>query len=810
MRKLAPPRHFESAPYQSDSYKEPKGDAVGKTVIHDSAVRHVSGAAVYVDDMPEYPDQLYVATGQSIHAHARIVSMNLDAVRSAPGVIDLLTREDIPGNPDIAPVYSGDDLLAGEIVTHIGQALFAVAATSFESAQRAVKVAEIEYEALEPMLDVTEALEQESFIMPPHTFGQGDTEAALKSSEHVIRSEMHIKGQEHFYLEGQVGAALVRENGSIQVYSSSQHPAEVQKRVASVLDLPIHSVQAEVRRMGGGFGGKESQAAIPACLSALFAARTGRPVRHRLARRDDMVQTGKRHPFLTRWTLGFDDSGLIQAADIKVAGDCGCSADLSQGIVERAMFHSDNAYFLKASKVTGFFCKTNKVSNTAFRGFGGPQGMLACEAAMDDVARHLGKDPLDIRKANLYKQGDKTPYGQEIGEQTLPDLVAKLESDVDYRARRAEITSFNASATTKRRGLALTPVKFGISFTATHLNQAGALVHIYTDGSIHLSHGGTEMGQGLFIKVAQVVSRALGVSIGRIAVSPTSTEKVPNASPTAASAGSDMNGMAALDACNKIKKGLIKFASAHFNCEPAGIEFGDDQVRIGNESLAFADFIKLAYMNRVALSSTGFYKTPKIWYDRERGEGRPFFYFANGAACSEVTIDCLTGEYKVDRVDILHDVGESLNPAIDIGQIEGAFIQGMGWLTTEELIWDDQGRVISNSPANYKIPTAYDMPTVFNTALFDRPNSEQTVYSSKAVGEPPLMLGISVWCALRDACASLADYKMSPALAAPATPEQVYWAAKEAAAYHIQQQAKKDESGLTETVAHETDVEKTP
>lgn len=778
MRKLAPAR----------TYKPVKGDPVGKSLPHDSAVRHVTGSAIYVDDMPEFPDQLHVATGHSSEASARIVAIDLQAVRAAPGVIDVIVQSDIPGSPDIAPVYEGDYLLAGEHISHAGQTIFAVAATSFEAAQRSVALAKIDYESLPAVLDVRESLDQERFLMPPHQFGQGDCSAGLNSAEHSLASEINIKGQEHFYLEGQVSAAVLDGEGGVRVYSSSQHPSEIQKLVAEVLDLPIHRVQTEVRRMGGGFGGKESQAAIPACLAALFALRTGRPVRHRMARRDDMLQTGKRHPFWAKCKAGFDSSGKINAVEMDLAGDCGSSIDLSQGIVERAMFHADNAYRFENSKITGYFCKTNKVSATAFRGFGGPQGMLACESMMDDIARYLGKDPLDIRKQNLYQQGDKTPYGQEIGESVLPDLMQQLETSSDYWQRREQIRKFNARSEHIRKGLALTPVKFGISFTSTHLNQAGALVHIYTDGSIHLSHGGTEMGQGLFIKIAQIVARALGVSVQRVMPAATSTERVPNSSPTAASSGTDMNGMAALNACNRIKKELVKFGAEHFQCDPADMTFADDQVSYveksaGKQSMAFGAFIKLAYMNRVPLSSTGFYKTPKIWYDRATGQGRPFFYFSNGAACSEVSIDRRTGEYRVDRVDILHDVGESLNPAIDIGQIEGGFIQGMGWLTSEELCWDDSGKLLSNGPANYKIPTAFDTPPIFDTQLFTRGNNEHTIYSSKAVGEPPLMLPISVWCALRDACSSIANYKINPVLDAPATPEQVYWAAKQAAEY---------------------------
>ena len=759
-----------------------QGDPVGQSALQDSVYRHVAGRAVYVDDMPDYPNQLHVATGHSSHAHARITRINLERVRSAPGVVDVITLEDISGNPDIAPMYDGDLLLAGATVIHVGQSLFAVAATSFEAAHRAVALAEVEYAPLPALLRVPEAVAQRSFVLPPFEFCKADPEQALAAAPLQLSGEINIAGQEHFYLEGQAAAAVPTEEGGVQVFSSSQHPSEVQKLVAGVLGVPLHAVLVEVRRMGGGFGGKESQAAAPACLAALFALRTGRPVRHRLARRDDMVQTGKRHPFWNRYRAGFDEQGRLLAVTMVLAGDCGCSADLSQGIVERAMFHADNAYCLPSARITGLACKTHKVSNTAFRGFGGPQGMLTCEALLDDVARRVGRDPLQVRLANLYQKGDSTPYGQQIEDDVLPDLMTRLASDCDYWQRRAEITAFNQGSPLIRRGLALTPVKFGISFTSRHLNQAGALVHIYTDGSIHLNHGGTEMGQGLHTKVAQVVARALGVNLARVMVSATRTDKVPNTSPTAASAGTDMNGMAALDACKRILRGLTDFAAEHFRCDPATVRFADDRVYIDGEQIPFPEFIKLAYMQRVPLSSTGFYRTPRIGFDREQACGRPFLYYACGAACSQVRINSLTGEYRVERVDILQDVGTSLNPAIDRGQIEGGFIQGMGWLTTEELIWDASGRISSNSPANYKIPTAFDLPPEFNVALFDRPGGEDTLYSSKAVGEPPLMLAISVWCALRDACASYADYRFNPPLDPPATPERVYWAIQEARA----------------------------
>ena len=757
-------------------------DPVGRSLPQDSAERHVSGTAVYIDDMPVYPNQLHVAVGGSVHPHARIDGIDLSKVRTAPGVIDVVSHADIPGSADISPVFDGDLLLAKDEVMFVGQPVFAVAAESYEQAQRAVQLAQVRYTPLQPLLSIDAAMEAQTFVLPTRSSVKGDAASAIAAAEQTLSGETRIAGQEHFYLEGQVSAAEPEEHGGVQVYSSSQHPSEVQKLVAEVLDLPIHAVQVQVRRMGGGFGGKESQAAPLACFSALFAVRTGRPVRYRMARRDDMVATGKRHPFRQRYEVGFDSNGQIQGAVIEVAGDCGCTADLSEGIVDRAMHHSDNAYHLPTASVTGYRCKTHTVSHTAFRGFGGPQGVVGCEAMMDDIARAVGVDPLDVRKRNLYKPGDTTHYGQAIEENTLTDLVVALEKDADYRKRRMQLLDYNRNAGPLRKGLALTPVKFGISFTSTHLNQAGALVHIYTDGSVHLSHGGTEMGQGLYIKVAQIVARALGVSIERVMISATRTDKVPNTSPTAASAGTDMNGMAALNACDTLLARLREFAAEHFDCVAEDVRFIDDHVHCGSTILGFGEFVSMAYMNRVSLSATGFYKTPKIWFDKEKGQGRPFLYFATGAACSEVLVDSRTGEYRVQRVDILHDVGSSLNPAIDIGQIEGGFVQGMGWLTTEELKWDDAGRLISNGPANYKIPTAFDLPEQFNVALFDRPNHAETIYRSKAVGEPPLMLPVSVWCALRDACASFCDYEFNPRLDPPATSERVYWAIQQAMA----------------------------
>jgi xanthine dehydrogenase large subunit len=587
---------------------------------------------------------------------------------------------------------------------------------------------------------------------------------------------LSIGGQEHFYLEGQVSTAEPTEDGGMTIYSSSQHPTEVQKLVAEVLSIPFNLVTVDIRRMGGGFGGKETQAAPWACVAALLAHHTQKPVKLRLGRADDMLLTGKRHPFETNYEIGFDEEGLIKGIEIEVSGNCGISPDLSDAIVDRAMFHADNAYYLDQATITGHRCKTNTVSNTAFRGFGGPQGMLVIEGAMDDIARYLNKDPLAVRKLNLYQKQQRniTHYHQTVEHNNLQEIIEKLELSSDYTERRRQIREFNKHNPIVKKGIALTPVKFGISFTVQHLNQAGALIHIYTDGSIHLNHGGTEMGQGLFVKVAQIVAQEFSVDVRTVNVSSTRTDKVPNTSPTAASSGTDINGKAAQNAAQIIKSRLLNFASEHFEVEVASIEFSNGQVLVGEQTLSFAELVQLAYMNRVSLSSTGFYKTPKIHYDRETASGRPFFYFANGAAVSEVMIDTLTGEYKVSRVDILHDVGTSLNPDIDLGQIEGGFIQGMGWLTTEELSWNSDGKMQTIGPATYKIPAISDTPEIFNVALLaDEPNREPTIYHSKAVGEPPFMLAISVWSALRDAVASISDYKVSPTLNTPATPERV-------------------------------------
>lgn len=751
---------------------------VGRSVKHDSAPKHVSGEAVYVDDRLEFPNQLHVYARMSERAHARIVSIDTSPCYQIPGVAIAITAKDVPGQLDIGAVMPGDPLLADGKVEFIGQPVIAVAADSLETARKAAMAAIIEYEDLEPVLDVVEALHKKHFVLDSHTHKRGDSATALASAPRRLQGSLHIGGQEHFYLETQVSSVMPTEDGGMIVYTSTQNPTEVQKLVAEVLGVPMNKIVIDMRRMGGGFGGKETQAAGPACLCAVIAHLTDRPTKMRLPRMEDMTMTGKRHPFYVEYDVGFDDDGLLHGIEIDLAGNCGYSPDLSGSIVDRAMFHSDNAYYLGDATINGHRCKTNLASNTAYRGFGGPQGMVAIEEIMDAVARELGKDPLEVRKRNYYGKTERnvTHYYQTVEHNMLEEMTAELEASSDYAKRREDIRAFNAASPILKKGLALTPVKFGISFTASFLNQAGALVHVYTDGSIHLNHGGTEMGQGLNTKVAQVVAEVFQVDIERIQITATNTDKVPNTSPTAASSGADLNGKAAQNAAQTIKQRLVEFAARKWQIFEEDVEFKNGQVRLRDHYISFEELIQQAYFGQVSLSSTGFYRTPKIYYDRSQARGRPFYYFAYGAACSEVIVDTLTGEYRMLRSDILHDVGASLNPAIDIGQVEGGFVQGLGWLTMEELVWNDKGKLMTNGPASYKIPAVADMPLDLRVKLVEnRKNPEDTVFHSKAVGEPPFMLGISVWCAIKDAVASLADYRAQPQIDAPATPERVLW-----------------------------------
>lgn len=759
-------------------FKQDLVTGVGKSVKHDSAPKHVSGEAVYVDDRLEFPNQLHVYARMSDRAHARILSIDTSPCYQIPGVAIAITAKDVPGQLDIGAVMPGDPLLADGKVEYVGQPVVAVAADSLETARKAAMAAIIEYEDLEPVLDVVDALRKQHFVLDSHTHKRGDSAAALATAPRRLQGTLHIGGQEHFYLETQISSVMPTEDGGMIVYTSTQNPTEVQKLVAEVLGVSMNKIVIDMRRMGGGFGGKETQAAGPACMCAVIAHLTGRPTKMRLPRMEDMIMTGKRHPFYVEYDVGFDDEGMLHGIQIDLAGNCGYSPDLSGSIVDRAMFHSDNAYYLGDVTINGHRCKTNTASNTAYRGFGGPQGMVAIEEIMDAVARELGKDPLEIRKRNYYGKTERniTPYYQTVEHNMLEEMTAELEASSEYARRREEVRAFNASSPILKKGLSLTPVKFGISFTASFLNQAGALVHVYTDGSIHLNHGGTEMGQGLNTKVAQVVAEVFQVDIERIQITATNTDKVPNTSPTAASSGTDLNGKAAQNAALTIKQRLVEFAARHYNVTEEDVQFKNGQVRIRDRFVAFEELIQQAYFGQVSLSSTGFYRTPKIYYDRDQARGRPFYYYAYGAACSEVIVDTLTGEYRMLRSDILHDVGASLNPAIDIGQVEGGFVQGMGWLTMEELVWNDKGKLMTSGPASYKVPAVADMPLDLRVKLVEnRKNPEDTVFHSKAVGEPPFMLGISVWCAIKDAVASLADYKVQPKIDAPATPERVLW-----------------------------------
>jgi len=746
---------------------------VGAQIPHDSASLHVSGEALYIDDLPEPEKLLHGSIVMSPVAHAKLLSVDSSQALKMAGIVDCITAAEIPGHNEIGPIFEGEPLLADKILEYVGQPVAVVAANSHDQSRRAADLVRLEYSELPPVLSIEEALEKESFVSKPHTLLKGDPDGALEKSPRKLTGEFKIGGQDHFYLEGQIAMAVPTE-GDMLVYSSTQNPTEVQCLVAECLGVPFHCVTVETRRMGGGFGGKETQPAIMACCAAILASRSGRPVKIRLIRDDDMIMTGKRHPFLARYEVGFDEQGRIQALDMTLACNAGNSADLSSSILDRALFHSDNTYYLDHCRIRGFACKTNTVSNTAFRGFGGPQGMLAIENIMDEISRELGLESLEVRRINLYGKEERniTPYHQKVEDNIAAEVIEQLVQSSDYHKRRKAIEEFNRSQPIIKKGLALSPVKFGISFTTSFLNQAGALVHIYKDGSIALNHGGTEMGQGLFTKVAQVVAEEFQVDLERIRITATHTGKVPNASATAASSGSDLNGKAAQAAAQTIKARLVSFLSKHFKLPEGEIEFLPNQIKAGSETLSFDEVVNLAYHQRISLSSTGYYSTPKIHYDRDRASGRPFFYYAYGACVSEVSLDTLTGEYKVTRSDILHDVGDSLNPAIDLGQIEGAFIQGLGWLTMEELWWDETGSLKTHAPSTYKIPTCRDIPQDFRVQIKpDSSNREETIYRSKAVGEPPFMLGISVWLALKDALAYAVGVSGRIALDSPATPE---------------------------------------
>ncbi len=752
---------------------------------HDSAHKHVAGTAVYVDDIPEPAGTLHAGLGLASIARGRIAKLDLDAVRAAPGVVDVVTVADIPGENQISPSGADDDpLLADGAVLFHGQPLFCVVAETREQARRAARLASVEYEEAVPLVSIRDLdPAKDRQVWPPLVLKRGDAAAAIRTAPRRVTRRMLLGGQDHFYLEGQVSLAIPGEDEDVLVHCSTQGPTETQHIIAHVLGVPSHSVMVEVRRMGGGFGGKETQANQWAALAAVAAKKLKRAVKIRLDRDEDMTATGKRHDFAIDYDVGFDDEGRILGIDFTYALNAGFSADLSGPVGDRALFHCDNAYFYPHVHARSSCLFTNTVSNTAFRGFGGPQGMVGAERVIDEVAFAVGKDPLEVRKLNFYDAmgtdtgRNLTPYHQKVEDCVIQRIVAELEESAEYWRRRREIAAFNAESRIVRRGLALTPVKFGISFTKTESNQAGALVHVYADGSVHMNHGGTEMGQGLHMKVAQVVAEEFQIDIDRVKITATTTAKVPNTAPTAASSGADLNGMAAQDAARQIRRRIEAFAAEKYSVPLDQVEFLPNRVRVGNQEISFDELVRQAFVARVQLSAAGHYKTPKIHWDRAAGRGHAFYYYAYGAACSEVSVDTLTGEYVIERTDILHDTGRSLNRAIDLGQVEGGFVQGAGWLTTEELWWDARGRLRTHAPSTYKIPLASDRPKIFNVALVDWSEAyEPTIHRSKAVGEPPLPLGISVLQALQDAVASVAGHRVCPRLDAPATPERVLMA----------------------------------
>ncbi|WP_108816487.1 xanthine dehydrogenase molybdopterin binding subunit [Loktanella sp. Alg231-35] len=792
--------------------------SVAKPLPHDAATLHVTGQARYIDDLPTPTGTLHLAFGTSEIANGSYSAMNLEKVKSAPGVVAVLTADDLPFENDVSPSIHDEPLLATGTVHYLGQPLFLVVADSHLNARKAARLADLSFQEDTPILTIDEAMSAGShFEDGPQIWTKGDVDQALSEAPHQVRGEITMGGQEHFYLEGQAALALPQEGGDMVVHSSTQHPTEIQHKVADALGVPMHAVRCEIRRMGGGFGGKESQGNALAVSCAVAARATGRPCKMRYDRDDDMMITGKRHDFRISYDVGFDGEGRLTGVDFTQLTRCGWAQDLSLPVADRAMLHADNAYHLPAARITSHRLKTNTQSATAFRGFGGPQGVLGIERVMDHIAAELGEDPVTIRQRNYYDAMDAgglsapraarppediseqkkpgtgtryggayspkedvqtTPYHMPVTDFILHEMTDALLASSDYHARRAVIANWNRAEPVLKKGIAFSPVKFGISFTLTHLNQAGALVHVYQDGSVHMNHGGTEMGQGLFQKIAQVAAHRFGIDVCAVKITATDTGKVPNTSATAASSGTDLNGMAVANACDTIRDRIAACLAELHQSSVEMVRFEDGEVFVGDAQMSFAEAAQTAYLNRVSLSATGFYKTPDLAWDRTKGEGTPFFYFAQGAAVTEVVIDTLTGENRILRTDILHDAGASLNPALDIGQVEGGYVQGAGWLTTEELVWDDKGRLRTHAPSTYKIPACSDRPDIFNVALWDAPNPAQTVYRSKAVGEPPFMLGISPFLALSDAVAACGPYY--PDLQAPATAEEVLQAIKRA------------------------------
>ena len=741
---------------------------------HESAEKHVSGLAQYTDDIIEPKETLHAAIGWSTIAKGKIIKLDLSNVIKSEGVCGIVTQKDIPGINDVGPVFKGDYIFSNKKIEYYGQPIFAVAATTTELARKAVKKAKIEYKKEKPIIDIKDALKKKSYILKTRKLITGTPISSINNSQNKLNGELYLGGQDHFYLEGQIALTIPKEDNNFLIYSSTQHPSETQQIIAKVLNQNFNTIDVHVRRIGGGFGGKETQSFLFAAISSLLAKKLNKPIKLRLDRDEDMILTGKRHDFYFKYEVGFNNKGKINGIDVILASRCGYSADLSEAVNNRAIYNSDNAYYIPNIKLVSYRCKTNTVSNTAFRGFGAPQGSFCIENIVDNIANFLNTDAQKIRNINLYKKNNITHFGMKINDDVINNIFNKLIISSNYKKRRSEIDKFNSSNKFIKKGLAITPAKFGISFTTTHLNQGGALVHIYTDGTIHLNHGGVEMGQGLMTKISQITANSFGINTDKIKITATNTEKVPNTSASAASASTDINGAATLNAINKIKDNLFSFIKSYFNFNGKKIIYENNNVYFGKNKITFKKLISIAYLNRISLSSSGFYKTPKIHVNKNTLKGRPFLYFCYGASVSEVMIDTLTGEYKLLKVDILHDVGNSINPSIDLGQIEGAFVQGLGWLTSEEVNWNNKGEITTFSPSTYKIPVMNDIPINFNTKIYKQGlNNENVVNKSKAVGEPPLLLALSTYFAIKNAIAYVKKNSKKINLIAPATPENI-------------------------------------
>ncbi|MBP6333864.1 MAG: xanthine dehydrogenase molybdopterin binding subunit [Bacteroidia bacterium] len=756
-----------------------------KNIPHESAIKHVSGKSVYIDDIAVNNELLIGHVVYSSHAHAKIKSIDISEAKKLKGVHAVLSWKDIPGHNQMGPVVHDEVCLAKDEVVCIGQAIILIAADTEEIARHAETLIWIDFEPLPAILNLRDAIKQNALLAPARTMQRGDAISSLKISPHVIKGEIETGAQEHWYLETQTCLCIPGEGKEINVFSSTQHPSETQAIVAEVLGINKNEVVVEIRRMGGAFGGKETQANHVAAWSALLCYATGRPVKIRLFRDDDQKMTGKRHPYLIQYEAGFDDSGKLLAVKFDQHADGGCATDLSMAILERAMLHADNSYYVPDMLVIGKAYKTNLPSNTAFRGFGGPQGMAGMEQVIDSIARYLKKDPAEVRKLNFYgaDKNNVTHYGQTVELNRLHVIFDQLNTSSEYTKRRKEIDLFNSKNEFYKKGIAFTPVKFGISFTTSFLNQAGALVNIYKDGTVLVNHGGTEMGQGLNTKIAQIAAAELGLSLDKIKVNATNTSKVPNTSATAASAGTDLNGMAVKNAIDQLKERIANLMVIEFNKQRPEKATSAEHILFENNSIidslypdrkiAFDEAMVLANLNQISLSATGFYKTPGIGWDKVKGWGTPFNYFAFGMAVSEVLVDTLTGFVKHLRTDILHDVGDSINPGIDLGQVEGGFIQGLGWVTTEEVKWDDKGNLLNHSPDTYKIPSVQDIPEDFRVQLLQNVPNPKAIRKSKAVAEPPFMLAFSTWLAIKDAVSSVGNHEFEPQFNLPATNEVI-------------------------------------